>query len=431
MIRVLSRIKSEPWAITREAMDTILEIAARENESPQAVAAKLGRPLENTYAAEIRDGVGVLAATGPLFRYANLFNQLSGATSYDLLARDFAQMVDNPAVRAIVLNIDSPGGEASGVSEFADMIHAARGSKPIVAYVGGAGASAAYWIASAADEIVIDDTAMLGSIGVVLGIQDTREREAKAGVRRMEIVSAVSPNKRINLDTEDGIAKLQARVDALADVFVAKVARNRGVDVDTVLTNFGQGDVFVGQAAISAGLADRIGSFEGVISELKTRAYGFSSKTVAAGDINHEVTMPDNNGAPAADPKPSTLTAAQVAEQHPQAVEALRTEAHATGMGEGAKAERERVKAILGSDEASGRDELARHLAFDGDLTAEQAVAMLGKAPKASAASGFDKLNAAMQREGNANVGADNDSDAGEDKAHASLIKTAKAIGLA
>lgn len=430
MIRVLSRIKSEPWAITREAMDTILEISARENESPQAVAAKLGRPLENTYDVENRDGVAVLHVTGPLFRYANLFTSLSGATSYDMLARDFARSIADSRIDAVVLNIDSPGGEAAGVSEFADMIFQARGSKPIVAYVGGAGASAAYWLAAAADEVVINDTSMLGSIGVVLGIEDSSERDAKNGVKRMEIVSAQSPYKRVDPSSDDGRSRLQARVDALAEVFVSKIATYRGVEADAVTKDFGQGDVFVGQAAVNAGLADRIGSYEGVISELQARARGQTGAYAAAGGNNQEVVMTDKNGAPAADKKPETLTAAQVVEQHPAGAEEIRTQAHAAGV----TAERARVKAILASDEATDRTELSQHLAFDTDMSAEAALALLGKSPKAAAAtaaSGFDKLDAAMRKEGNADVGADGEPTSGKKDAGDALVNTAKAMGLA
>lgn len=424
MIRVLSRIKSEPWAITDEAMQTILEIAARENESPQAVAAKIGRPLENTYDAEIRGGVGILTATGPLFRYANLFNQLSGATSYDLLARDFAEMVDNPQVRSIVLNIDSPGGEANGVAEFADMIYAARSAKPIVAYVGGMGASAAYWIASAASEVVIGETAMLGSIGTVLGIQDTSERDAKSGVKRTEIVSSQSPNKRVDAFSEEGRAKLQARVDALSDVFIAKVARNRGVDTDTVLQDFGQGDVFVGQAAVTAGLADRIGSFEGVIAELQGARSGASQFTAAASGTTTEVQMDQQNGAPAADNKPGNTT-------DQAALDAARSAGHAAGITEGASAERGRVKAILTASEAEGRGDLASHLAFDTDMPADAAVALLGKSPKAAAAgSGFASFNAAMSGT-NPPIGADGDTSKGDPNPGDELVNTAKQLGLA
>ncbi|MDI9240745.1 S49 family peptidase [Lysobacter sp. LF1] len=423
MIRVLSRLRSEPWAITREVMETIVEIAERQNESPQAVAAKLGRPLEHTYDVENRDGVAVLHVTGPMFRYANLFTAISGATSYDLLARDFARVVNDERIDAIVLDIDSPGGEANGVSEFADMIHAAREVKPVVAYVGGYGASAAYWIASAAQEVVINETAILGSLGTVLAIEDSRDRDAKNGVRRTEIVSSQSPYKRVDYATDDGRARLQARVDALSDVFLAKVARNRGVDVETVTQQYGQGDVLVGQAAITAGLADRIGSYEGVISQLQARVRASAGALAAAGSTEKESFMDKHDGAPAAD-KPTQLTAAQVTEQHPAAAEGIRSEAHAVGRSE----ERRRIQTILASEHAQGREDLARHLAFESDAGADAATALLQKAPKASTSNGFDKLDAAMRGVGNATVGADADAEEGGED---SLIQTAKALGLA
>lgn len=434
MIRTISRIKSEPWAITQSALETIIEIATRQNDGPEAVAARLGRPLENTYDVEYRDGVAILSVTGPMFRYANVMTSLSGATSYDLLARDFAKALDDGRVDAILLNIDSPGGEANGVSEFADQIYNARGRKPITAYIGGQGSSAAYWIASAADEIVISDTASLGSIGAVLGVEDTRARDEKNGVKRMEIVSAVSPFKRVDPATDEGRSRLQARVDALGEVFIDKVARNRGESRDTVLQEFGQGDVFVGAAAVDAGLADRVGTFEGVISELSTRTAptGLTGYR-ASGATNEEIAMGEKDGAPAADQKPSNLTAAQVVEQQPQAAEQIRAEAHAAGLAEGVTAERARIQEILGSAEASDRRELAEHLAFEGDLPAAKAIAMLGKAPKQAKANAYGDLDARMRAEGNPQVGPDadaGDGDGGKDPGSA-LVNTAKAMGLA
>lgn len=409
MIRVLSRIKAQPWAVERATMETILDIACRENESPQAVAARIGRPLENTYGVEMRGSVGVLHVTGPLFRYANMFTELSGATSYDMLAADFGRLVDDPSVSAILLNVDSPGGEAAGVSEFSDMIYAARGRKPVVAYVDGMAASAGYWLASAAGEIVANDIALLGSIGVVFSVTDSRDADAKAGRKRYDIVSSQSPYKRVDVATDEGRGKLQATADAMADVFVDRVARNRGVTRETVLSDFGQGDVFVGQAAVAAGMADRIGSFEQVIAELQGGRRASSSPfNAAAGGHNQESSMDQNDGAPATDTKPTKLTSSQVVEQQPEAAEALRAEARAEGEASGRTAERARVKAILGAEEARGRDDLAQHLAFDTDTTAEAALALLGKAPKAEEAKGqgFAKFDAAMKTEGNPAVGA-------------------------
>ncbi len=431
MIRVLSRIKSQPWAVTRETMETILEIACRENATPEAVAAKLGRPLENTYGVEMRGSVGILHVTGPLFRYASFFTEISGATSYDRLATDFGKMLEDPAVSAILLNVDSPGGEAAGVSEFADMIYAARARKPVVAYVSGMAASAGYWLASSASEIVINDTALLGSIGTVFSVTDTREADQKAGRTRYDIVSSQSPYKRVDVATEDGRSRIQATADAMAAVFIDKVARNRGVTPETVLADFGQGDVLVGQAAVQAGLADRIGSFEQVIAELQGgRTMSSGRFNAAAGGHNQEGNMPDTNAAPAGDQKPTTMTAAQVVTSHPEAAAAIRAEGHA----EGITAERGRIKGILGSEEAAGRAELAQHLAFETDSGVAAAVALLKVSPKAeqTKSGGFDALDKRMRDEGNADVGANaGASDNGGSDPATDLIKTAQAMGLA
>lgn len=267
MIDAYNLAASRPWLIQRAGLETILAVADRCGD-PQALQTKLGRPLDNARTVTMRDGVAVIPISGPIFRHANLFTEISGATSTDELARDIQTALDNPYVRGIVLEIDSPGGEATGINELAAMIRAARGSKRIVAYGGGTVASAAYWIASAAGEVVIDNTALLGSIGVVMSYLDTSQRDSKADVRRIEIVSSQSPDKRVDPATEAGRAKVQIVVDALADVFVSAVAANRGVTPDTVLADFGQGGVLVGAAAVSAGMADRIGSLESVISEL-------------------------------------------------------------------------------------------------------------------------------------------------------------------
>ena len=440
MIRILSRIKSMPWAIDQASLAQIIEIAERENEVPQAVAAKLGRPLENSYDVEYRDGVAILPVAGPLFRYANLFTMLSGATSYDMLARDFAAALANPRVESIVLNIDSPGGEANGVSEFADMIFAARGTKPVVAYVGGQASSAAYWIASAADEIVADEIAILGSIGAVMSVQDTREADAKAGKKRYDIVSSQSPDKRLDPATDDGRAKLQVMLDSLADVFIDKVARNRGTSRETVLSDYGKGGVFVGQAAVGAGLADRLGSFESIVAELQEgkRGPAATNRIAAAGGINQEDIMSDKTEKPAATTEPGNITAASIAASHPDVAEALRAEGRtgaeeagrAAGAAAGATAERERIRSILAHDEAKDRPALAQALAFTTDMTVEAAAALLGKSAKEAKPSQFASFDAAMRSTGNPNVGADADPKDKADPAE-SLINTAKTMGLA
>ncbi len=359
-MRAWNKATSEPWAITETALQTILDIAARENESPEAVAAKLGRELQNTHRTTEREGVALIPVTGPLFRYANIFTMISGATSYEMLAQDFIAAVENPDIHAILLDIDSPGGEVNGCAELASLIYEARGSKPIIAYASGDAASGAYWIASAADEIVVSETSGLGSIGVV-GVY-RKPREDKNGPQTIEIVSSQSPFKRLDPESDDGRARLQARMDAMAEVFVTTIARNRGIDAPQVLERFGGGDVLIGAHAVTAGLADRIGSLEKLVSQLAT-----ANPALQRGFLL-------SASQPTPQPKETLMDVNSLTENHPDLLAQVQTDAR--------NAERIRIQTVLESEAATGREALARHLAFATDMATDMAVGMLGKAPK-------------------------------------------------
>lgn len=338
-------LASQPWAMQPAMLETMAAIAQRQGEDVQAVEARLGRPLQNARSVSVRDGVAVVPVIGPIFRYANLFTEVSGATSLDVLAREFSAAVDDPLVKAVVLNIDSPGGQATGVAEFAHMIRAA--DKPVVAYVDGSGASGAYWIAAAADEIVLAKTAEVGSIGVVVGV-DTRP--SATGV--VELVSSQSPRKRPDLSTDAGRAQIQDRIDALAQVFVEDVAAYRGVAVETVLAEFGQGDMRLGATAVALGMADRVSTLEEVLAGLAGATQGGR-----------------HMGANATDDTPQTVTLDTMMQGHPALVADLRAQ--------GAQAERERILAVQ-AQALPGHEALIARLAADGVTTGpEAAVAVL------------------------------------------------------
>ncbi len=270
MPRVIDAAIGAAWAMEEGALVTLLGIASREHQiTPEALAAYKASPLDGAERAGVRDGVAVLDVTGPLFKRANLMTAYCGASSYDVLMRDFAAALDDGNVRAILVNVDSPGGEAAGCAEFSEAIFAARGKKPIVAYAGDLAASAAYWIASACDSIVIGASGGVGSIGVRCTVPDTSARDARSGVQRFDFVSSQSPYKTSDPKTDDGKARIQSRVDALAQVFVETVARNRDVSVAKVLDGFGKGDVLIGGAAIASGMADAFGTFECVLAGLQ------------------------------------------------------------------------------------------------------------------------------------------------------------------
>lgn len=326
MTRAFELAASRPWLMLPDALDNLMAIADRQGD-PEALEARLGKPLDNTRAVTLRDGVAVIPVTGPIMRYANLFTRISGATSTQELATDLQAALGSPQVRAIVLNVDSPGGEASGINELADMIHAARGKKSIKAYVGGTGASAAYWIASAADEVIVDDTALVGSIGVVV---EVAVRKDEAGGKRYTITSSNAPNKRPDIETEEGRAEIAKSIDALADVFVAKVARNLDVEASAVPAMGDHGGLRVGAAAVEAGLAHRLGSLEALITELARPA-----ATPRKLSMTTVKTTAELQAALAAGADPQTIT---IAAAEPVDTDGIKAAAVA--------AERERIKGI-------------------------------------------------------------------------------------
>ena len=264
------------WAITPQGLETVLSVADRQGD-PVALAAQLGRPLDNTRVVTVREGgVAVIDISGPMFPKANLFSEISGATSTGQLFADFSTAMRDPMIKSIVLNIDSPGGAVTGINELSAAVFAARGVKPVVAYVGGMMASAAYWVGSGASQIVMDATAIAGSIGVRMSVQVSTPDPK---ITTHEIISSASPDKVQDIATEPGRASAQRLVDDLAGVFVGAVANHRGVSVETVLAEFGKGGVMVGATAVAAGLADKLGSLEGVIAELQKQTPSPTSQT--------------------------------------------------------------------------------------------------------------------------------------------------------
>jgi signal peptide peptidase SppA len=315
-VRRLPAAFASPWAITPEWGRIVLGVWSRgeffgaevQAARERALLARDGQPLENARNATVRDGVALIPVSGPLMRHASMFADISGATSYADVRKDLEQALNDPGVSAILFDVNSPGGEVDGVAELGDAIMAARGRKPIWAYVGGLGASAAYWLTTAAEHVVCAETAMLGSIGVRLALMDDSARDAKEGVRTIEIISSQSPGKRDRPVDDEVIARAQSNVDELAAIFIAKVAAQRGVSVDEVMAKFGQGDVLVGASAVKAGMADELGSLEGTIAQL--RAARASPPTI----VGAKGKASTGRGAPAAKTKstPASRAAPEV-----------------------------------------------------------------------------------------------------------------------
>ena len=248
---------------------------------PEALMAKAGVRHQGARAVAVRDGVAVIRVAGPITRYDGFLTWLFGGTAVSSMALDLQVALDDPAIRGVVLEMNSPGGEVAGINELAKQIRAGSRRKKIVAYGEGQVASGAYWLASAASEIVVDETAMLGSIGVVMSYMDTRQRDENSGVRRVEIVSSQSPDKRVTPTDDAGIAKWQSMADELGGIFVSAVAKFRGKSEQHVVNNFGRGGVLIGKQAVKVGMADRISTLERVIAEMQPSKAAAQSATNA------------------------------------------------------------------------------------------------------------------------------------------------------
>ena len=209
---------------------------------------------------------------GIVAQHASQVDDVSGpgGTSTERLARSFRAALNDPNVKAIVFNVDSPGGSVSGVQALADEIFAARGRKPMVAQVNSLMASAAYWIGAALDEIVIAPGATAGSIGVYSLHADVSQAAEASGVKYTFISAGkykVEGNQFEPLSSEAAQAA-QRLVDAYYADFTKSVAKFRGVDQAAVINGFGEGRVEKDSAAVKAGLADSIGTLDQTISRL-------------------------------------------------------------------------------------------------------------------------------------------------------------------
>jgi signal peptide peptidase SppA len=276
---------SVPWLMEPGYLDGLLNLAESvydDRDAHRLVHLEEGKTHTQSPRIKTRGGVAIIPVLGPIFRRANLMTTYCGATSIEALGRDFGVALADPKVHSILLDIDSPGGEANGTEEMASMIRDARSRKPIVAYVGGRGASGAYWIASGASEIVAAKGAFLGSIGAVASYRDDTKKQERLGIKNRQYVYSGSPKKRPDLDSEEGQAQMQAQIDALGDLFVDGVARNRGVDRDHVLKKFGQGDTMIARLAVKAGMADRVGTFEKTLMDLSAAGGRSRTRTKAA-----------------------------------------------------------------------------------------------------------------------------------------------------
>lgn len=296
--RILAAIRSQPWAILPDYLEAIEGIALRLAQNPALdliaedghaerhfeALAQMGARAEGTRTATLRDGVGCLPIMGPILPRAALVSPSgAGACALDQSAADLRALNANKDVRNICIVMDTPGGSVTDVHNFARLVAASE--KPVTVHVTGQGCSAGYWIASqATGGISLDPTGIVGSIGVAMSTR-IQEGPDQSGHRALDITSSNAPNKRPDLSTDEGRATLRAMLDQVESVFIADVARGRGVTVATVKSDFGGGGLKTGSQAKDAGMVDRVevNGLDATLSRLaRSRASATPRRTAAA-----------------------------------------------------------------------------------------------------------------------------------------------------
>ncbi len=249
--------RTELWAILPEALDMLSRLSERE---PPAVSAGLF-----SASPQLRFGATTLISIrGPVMARASFFSQVFGLPSAEGIALQLREALADSKTKTIVLDIDSPGGSVAGNAELAEAIRAAREEKSVIAQINSLAASAAYWLAAQASEVVVTSTSELGSIGVLVKHIDESVALQREGLNVSLIAAGKfktegNPFEPLGSDAKEA---LQKRVDSAYDMFIAAVAAGRGVGTQKVLDDFGQGRLVAAEDAISAGMADRVGTLD-------------------------------------------------------------------------------------------------------------------------------------------------------------------------
>ena len=287
---IAGRVFDAPLLIARAKLDTILGVL-----TPRLRGESLpfgSKPIARDY--EISNGIAIIPVVGTLVRRTVGLEAQSGLTSYGLIGERLDAALQDSAVKGILLDIDSPGGEAGGVFDLADKIFAARKVKPIWAVANDEAFSAAYAIAAAADHIYLSRTGGVGSIGVIAVHLDQSVAEADAGLKYTAIYAGehkndLSPHEPLS---DPARAQLQGEVDRVYELFATSVARMRGIELTAVKAT--EAALYFGDQSIAVGLADRIGTMGDALSDL-TKKVARPSSPLTRNLKRKEIPMTENN----------------------------------------------------------------------------------------------------------------------------------------
>lgn len=276
-----------PWAITPAMRSIVAGILARriagEDPDDAVIAAAIQARATRDYPVATGGSVAVIPIFGVIAPRMNMLSDMSGGTSFESLSKQLSAAVADPNVKSIVLDVDSPGGNVAGATEFAREVLKARTQKKIYAHANHTMASAAYWPSACATEVIASPSAMVGSIGVYVLHDDISAALDSIGIKR-EIFTA-GKYKGEGADggplSEDARAHIQALIDGAYNRFVGDVAKGRGVSAADVRKGYGEGRAVNADDAKVCGLIDRVATFADTLARAMNESGRPSSAHVA------------------------------------------------------------------------------------------------------------------------------------------------------
>jgi signal peptide peptidase SppA len=283
-----SRLYGTPLLLARTKLDIILSVLGSRIDWPIQSELALPPPRASPSGQHMAaTGIAVVPVHGSLVRRAIALDAASGLTSYGDIAAMLDAAAADPTVSGILLDIDSPGGEAGGVFELSQRIRAVDAIKPVWALACDSAFSAAYAIACAASRVFVTQTAGVGSIGVIAMHVDQSVRDAQEGYRFTAVSAGdfkndLSPHEPID---KAALGRLQTEVDRLYGLFVDHVVSMRGMQAKTIRDT--QAGLFFGPDAVRCGLADSLASADQVVSEFTSylgarNVRGVASRVISA-----------------------------------------------------------------------------------------------------------------------------------------------------
>ena len=375
------------------------ELGLELDERPEPLASRfVGKRATNDDGAGLpflrtESGIGIVTVTGSMVNRGAWIGASSGLTSYEGIAAQLRAAAGDKKTTSIVIDENTGGGEATGAFELASLVRQIAADKPVTAFVNGIAASAGYLIASGATRIVSIPSGITGSIGVVMMHADYSRALDRAGITPTFIHAGkrkVDGNAYAPLDA-DTKARLQSEVDAMREDFVQAVEAGRGTRFSAQAARDTEAGIFPGREALAIGLVDELATFDALYDDMTRSAGGRRTPASRQQQKRSASTMTDFTQA--------DLDAAR-ATGRTEGHAAGKAEGHAAGLEEGTKAgvtaERTRIKAIVGSADAKGREGLAAHFAYDTDLSTETAVTALKASSPAATGSLAERSKEAL-----------------------------------